>query len=289
MITGYSNTISVTTSAPSLLLDLYPSAAAAYSVRKLRTAYTGNAIRVRRSSDNAEQNIGFTALGNLDTSALTSFCGSGNGFVTTWYDQSGNANNATQTTASNQPKVVSSGSVILENGKPSVEFDNTNNFMNTSSFPSLSNASYFIVSKLNIGTGIGDFSYIFSTAGSSAPIQSLAKRENTGSDANKRYVYDGTSVNTDGVNSLNQELASLFFPTSSPYLNLYINNSSQTFNSTPSTSLSPLNKYITIGRFDGGTTHYMDGKAQEFIVYASDESSNRTGIQTNINSYYAIY
>ena len=45
------------------LLDTYPNAAAAYSVRKLRTAYTGSAIRVRRSSDNAEQNIGFTALG----------------------------------------------------------------------------------------------------------------------------------------------------------------------------------------------------------------------------------
>ena len=48
------------------LLDLYPSAAAAYSVRKLRAAYTGNAIRVRRSSDNTEQNIGFDATGNLD-------------------------------------------------------------------------------------------------------------------------------------------------------------------------------------------------------------------------------
>ena len=83
MITGYSNTISVTTSAPSLLLDLYPSAAAAYSVRLLRSAYSGSAIRVRRSSDNTEQDIGFSG-GNLDTSALTSFCGSGNGFVTTW-------------------------------------------------------------------------------------------------------------------------------------------------------------------------------------------------------------
>jgi len=31
-----------------LLLDDYPSAAAAYSLRKLRTAYSGSAIRVRR-------------------------------------------------------------------------------------------------------------------------------------------------------------------------------------------------------------------------------------------------
>ena len=53
------------------LLDTYPNAAAAYSVRLLRTAYTGSAIRVRRSSDNAEQDIGFVS-GSLDTSSLTS-------------------------------------------------------------------------------------------------------------------------------------------------------------------------------------------------------------------------
>jgi len=43
----------------SLLLDLYPGATVAYSLRKLRTAYSGSAIRVRRSSDNTEQDFGF--------------------------------------------------------------------------------------------------------------------------------------------------------------------------------------------------------------------------------------
>ena len=68
-ITGYSNTISVTTLVTPLLLDIYTGAAAAYSVRKLRNAYTGSAIRVRRSSDNTEQDIGFTALGELNTTS----------------------------------------------------------------------------------------------------------------------------------------------------------------------------------------------------------------------------
>ena len=76
---------------PSLLLDTYPNAAVAYSLRKLRTDYSGNAIRVRRSSDNVEQDFGF--VGNdLDTASLLTFCGVGNGFITTWYDQSTNAN-----------------------------------------------------------------------------------------------------------------------------------------------------------------------------------------------------
>jgi hypothetical protein len=58
-----------------LLLDLYPNAAVAYSLRKLRTAYSGMAIRVRRGVDNAEQDIGFDSLGNLDTEALLDFNG----------------------------------------------------------------------------------------------------------------------------------------------------------------------------------------------------------------------
>jgi hypothetical protein len=57
-----------------LLLDLFPNAAVAYSLRKLRTAYTGAAIRVRRSSDNAEQDINFVA-GGLNTQSLLDFVG----------------------------------------------------------------------------------------------------------------------------------------------------------------------------------------------------------------------
>jgi hypothetical protein len=94
------------------LLDDYPNAAAAYSLRLLRTAYTGDAIRVRRASDNTEQDIGFVS-NELDTSALTTFCSGTNGFVKTWYDQSGNGNDATQTTSANQPQIVSSGSVLI--------------------------------------------------------------------------------------------------------------------------------------------------------------------------------
>ena len=41
-----------------LILDKVPGAVAALSLRKLKGAYTGPAVRIRRSSDNAEQDIG---------------------------------------------------------------------------------------------------------------------------------------------------------------------------------------------------------------------------------------
>jgi hypothetical protein len=104
-----------------LLLDENPGASVAYSLRKLRSTYTGSSIRVRRSSDNAEQNIGFVG-GILDTAALLSFCGSGNGFVTTFYDQSGNAKNSVQTSAGSQPRIVLSGNLETLNSKPTINY-----------------------------------------------------------------------------------------------------------------------------------------------------------------------
>jgi hypothetical protein len=83
-------------SARSGLLADYPGAAAAYSLRLLDTDYTGSAVRVRRASDNAEQDIGFDGNGDLDTTALATFCSGTDGFVKTWYDQA-NSNDATQT------------------------------------------------------------------------------------------------------------------------------------------------------------------------------------------------
>lgn len=97
----------------------------ALSLRQLSASYTGPAIRVRRSSDNTEINIGFTAEGDLDTTALLNFCGSGNGFISIWYDQSGNEFNAIRDNVSGQPRIVSEGVIDLIGSKPGVYFDGT--------------------------------------------------------------------------------------------------------------------------------------------------------------------
>jgi hypothetical protein len=65
------------------ILDLYGNAASAFSLRRLAQSYNGSAIRVRRSSDNAEQDIGFNDSGSLDEASLSSFVGSGNYFLFT--------------------------------------------------------------------------------------------------------------------------------------------------------------------------------------------------------------
>ena len=81
---------------------------ALYGLTKMLSNYSGSAIRVRRSNDDAEQNIGFTGTA-LDTAALATFVGANSAFVTTWYDQSGNSNNMLQATTARQPRIVNAG------------------------------------------------------------------------------------------------------------------------------------------------------------------------------------
>jgi uncharacterized protein (TIGR02145 family) len=108
-------------------------ASAAYSLRKLTSSYSGAAVRVRRSSDNTEQDIPFTTSGDLDTAQLTTFVGTGDGYVSVWYDQSGNATNAIQTTLLKQPKLINSGVLNLVNNRPAILFNGSQNFSTSSS------------------------------------------------------------------------------------------------------------------------------------------------------------
>ena len=105
-----------------LICDLItPQPVAAFSLRKVSLAYTGDGALVRRSSDNAQQAIGYVGQ-DLDISALTTFVGVNNGFSVTLYNQFA-FNHATQSTAGSQPLFVASGVVNLINGRPFLNFN----------------------------------------------------------------------------------------------------------------------------------------------------------------------
>jgi hypothetical protein len=253
------------------LLDLYPNSAAAYSVRKLTGTYTGNAIRVRRSSDNTEQDIGFSS-GNLDTTALTTFCSGTNGFVTTWYDQSGNARNATQTTAANQPQIVSSGSVLIKNLKPTIKFDNVDDkLLFNLQWANVNFDIFTVLAPIN-----KTFSVFISEGDGEVNYTGLGHR-------NLAWSLYNTGVDTTtypiSFSSDQQYLTNFYKETA---IKLRVNNGSE-FSRTIS-ALSNSNSVL-----GAGTGNFFNGNIQEVILYQSNQTSNRTGISTNINSYYGIY
>jgi hypothetical protein len=280
MITPYSNTISVTT-LEALLLDTYSGAAAAYSLRLLRTAYTGSAIRVRRASDNTEQDIGFVS-NELDTSALTTFCSGTNGFVKTWYDQSGNARNATQSTAANQPQIVSSGNVIEVNAKSAITFSLKNSPglfftpVNLNNFTILwvAQNSSLSVSNVILGSIVGNQYSGDEVDNNGSPMLIIGST---------RIITKSNSNTTSQSGRTTQHLSYLNRRNSTEAVGQFNNSNNSYNNSVLSTTFTP----------DGICTYQQGynfaGDIQELIIYPSDMSSDRTGISNNINDFYSIY
>jgi len=255
-----------------LLLDLYPNATRAYSLRKIRNLYSGSAIRVRRASDNAEQNIGFDINGDLDTAALTTFCSGTNGFVTIWYDQSTGSFDATQAIAINQPQIVSSGSVLTTNGKPTISFDGSNDslgFLNVNF--AASNYNSFVgkraVSARNMFAFAG-FQYFFGfLTDNNIYLQARTAGYNLSN------ATDGTTSQILLTGQVSSNVATMY------------KNGTLVASSFVSFSLS--SGINSIGTYVNGT-FFTHSEIQEAVYYNSDESSNRTGIETNIKTYFGI-
>jgi len=266
--------------AATLLLDTYTDAAAAYSLRKLRTAYTGDAVEVYNGSSYAD--IGFDGSGELDTTALATHCGSNDGFVSKWYDQSGNTNTAAQTTTSEMPKIYdgTTGVVLNSNSNPAVFFqDGISN-----SLPSTvthSSDPIFITAVSEVPSGATNERSNIYTGGGSTDFEF---RNWAGSQVTIR-IGDGSTVATNAISGTTvDEVILLTGYNVSSSLNLFLNGTASASN--PVTA----NYSVT---FPAGGIHAsrttIPNYISEIVVYESDQSSNRTDIEDNINTFYNIY
>lgn len=270
---------------PIFLLDLYPNASAAYSLRLLRNAYSGSCIRVRRSSDNTEQNIGFLNA-VLDTASLLSFVGAGNGFITTWYDQSGNGLNITQTTAGNQPRIVASGVVETMNTKPGIRFLSGNNtFLNGGNVLNI-NSQPFLTFLVGEATTNGAF-YAKSIAAFAANRYALS------SDGTNTFSFFSNTVASDSVVSVSILSGQRLYNQMAISGNyLYRNNSLVAQNTTSFTVANSTFRFLVgaaNNSSDTGIINPLNSHIQELIIYQSDLSASRSNINGLINTYYGIY
>ena len=82
------------------LLSSTTNVGGAYGITRLVAGYNGYAVTIKRSSDNTSQDFGFKSNGELDDAAKTFVSGTV-GYITKFYDQSGNANHITGSTLAN--------------------------------------------------------------------------------------------------------------------------------------------------------------------------------------------
>jgi len=263
------------------LLDQYGGAAAAYSLRRLRKGYTGAAVRVRRSSDNDEANFTPEEIAN---GTLTSWIGASSGRVVTWFDQSGNGRNVTQGTAENQPRIVISGSLVTESGKPAIDFLVTSPQslgFSGSSIPSLSTFSQFVISKVRDNNNSVKFAAMLGKSTTAAG----AGFSYNGSESPRLFIWGATPEPAGPNDSLSRLLLSSVV--NGTAMSFFINDGS-VISGTSSQSLAIANDSFRIGDSDNLIGRF-DGTIQEVIVYFSDQTTARPNIRNAINSHYGIY
>jgi hypothetical protein len=263
------------------LLDTFSGAAAAYSLRNLqgRSGKDSAIVRVRRSSDNTESD--FTAT-EVSDGTLAAWVGAGNnGFVPTWYDQSGNGRHATQASTARQPQIVSNGVLLAKNLRPTINFDGSDDFL-TNTTAINQQITLFIVCSTDITPP-------------SVPI--VAFDGNTTTTSRNIFSVNNTTRNLGMFAGVPLNMTSAAPAVDTLFLGYGLFNTTQSevaFNGLVGATGNAGSQVLDLGWRIGAERALVsgfqwDGKISEVVFWAANQSSNRVGIEANINAHYSIY
>ena len=206
------------------------------------------------------------SIRNLTVTAIES-----DGFVTSWYDQSGNDNHATQGTAGSQPKIVDGGVYLGE-----LDFDGVDDFMSMDSLVTLGTEFYVgMVVQAIAGESEANATFLGGDGGGGGNRFFLNTSDSSVAyrNSNSNFTTSLTSSGTD-VELISYTAASSHFTTSL--------NGTEDVDAVISGNMAA--RYI-----GGGTVFNMSAHFNELIIYDSNQSANRAAIETNINNHYDIY
>jgi hypothetical protein len=270
------------------LLDQYAGAEAAYSLRALSSGWlAGDVVEVRRSVfGGGDAHDTFTASQITSGAMLawvTEFSGTAAGFVSKWYDQSGNGNDAIQPATTLQPKIVSVGALILDDqGNATIKFDGINDFLDCGARIvelSANAATVFSVSQKD-GGGTNQLGYICAEGDSVGPYSSNFILGN--SIGNAVLWVNTVEFGTGGAGL---RLESFLYNQTN--FQAYVNGA--TSGAAGAATVNAETSNTIIGASGDGTTANTARKITALISYKSNQSANIAGIHSAINDLYTIY
>tara|TARA_Y100000114_G_scaffold87135_1_gene80564 strand:- start:240 stop:1475 length:1236 start_codon:yes stop_codon:yes gene_type:complete len=237
------------------------------------TVDSGTAAGKNFTFQNSDSDDGYTAR-NINIEVVA-----GNGFISIWYDQSGNNNNLTQTDTAKQPKIVDSGSLVTISSKPALEFDGTDDLLEKETFTqgTLSQPNtFFAVAKLDSNDDTNR--KIFDSHNSTGRNMLFLSPTNAG-----EFGFFATAVITTGetADANNNLFTALYDGTSSV---LRVNTVQKAAGNVGTMSMIGL----IIGESHNQNSNVWKGNIQEIIVYNSDQTSKFTALETNIKNNYSI-
>lgn len=284
--------VSIGANVTDVSFDFYQEVEVAYSLRRVISSYDGPLIRVRRSSDNSEQDIEMNTEGLLDIAGLELFLAGSTGFITVWYDQGENESHANATGVGTQPRISSTnGQVETANGFPAILFDPTSpsderDLLATGL--SISNANIYAVADFDedMIANESDLLHLYSSTGSSnygyRPI-----RYNYPNNQYVQVVFPNGSGTFMYYNSGNLDQNVYFADIRNGTQILGINGTIIGQNTLSSLSGIPANRLLIGDDFTDGNP--FSGHMQELIIFNGDTSANRSEIEGQMNRFYEMF
>lgn len=272
-----------------LLLDLFPGAKVAYSLRRLNSSYSGSAIRVKNSVTLQQEDIGFLPDGNLDVASLLSFIsGAADGEIIIFYDQSGNGIDLDADPVSDfTPRIVITGALQTVNNLPAINFDGLQDVLfSTNSLPTpASHLFIFGVWQKKFISAQGEnfnlnFPDFLDRVSANAPFSDGTifwdagnggvDRLSTSAAFNDTLQHIWTFMKTAGIN--NQKI---------------LRDGIQLAQQTQVSSSTVLGK-VGIGAEEDPSTTNANMDFQELVFYDTDQLANFPAIQDNVELYWKL-
>jgi len=264
-----------------MIADQFSNARAVWDINfKQRDAYAGNCIRIYRRNgafaNDGETDIGFTAGGVIDKQAILDFCLTGDGFIKTIYDQSGNGHhlNQDQATADEVYQICVSGT-LNEDADGNLFADSSDGF--------------FLRTSDGLG-GITDFSLFTRIQKDTLETQGALFSESASSSGLYALYMNSGDSNTSidaAVGSPNYyKDGSLFAGSSRGDLYTHFHDASPTWSIWSITNGSFTPATLTNFRWAYGAFQTLNHDFQSAVIFSDDKTAEESDIRTWLSNQY---
>ena len=268
-------------------IDDYTNQTLAFSLRAVSSSHiaaAGKCIKIRRSSDNATQIIGFSGgLGSwVDDATITTFLGGSTGYVEIWYDQSGNGDHVTQTTLTSQPVLVADVFSLTGGTAWSVSFDGTVDNLTRDGGSNIfgsANLTMYLAYYLDTSAFDAVFS-VNAAAASSSNYWKLFRWSTAG-----RFYANGYNNTLTGTTNPVLEQIVLGYNGTTQFATIN-DGTPDTLAATGATA----RRYFTLGAGADSATQNWGGQIAEFLWFdASHSAGDEDTIRDDQNTIYTLY
>jgi len=216
-------------------------------------------------------------ISNIQLRHFTNADGDADAYVDTWYDQSGNDRDATQTDATKQALIVENGTYL-----EGIKFNGSSQYYDFNNDITLSSGTPLSVFCLQDATSsTNDF-----TLGSQGSNRGISFKNNKVS-----YYFSTNAISIDAPTSVSgmTQFAVIHDGTETGTNVRAYRNGAEIIDSSPDSDMGSKQHAVSINYMGTRNSNdYYTGTIKELVIYTEDHTNNRPAIEANIKNQYNL-